>query len=114
MKLEYTETTFKDSKWTLFSQGAAGGKTLTPYAYVAIQAPEHVAVEVFRKLLSIDPLDCYCEHCGPDYTIREVDDPAFLAHFTSHVSIYIIRADAIPYILKGIWELPRWVQEEEV
>src|SRR3990172_240270 len=109
----YTENTFKNSKWTLFHQGAAGGKKLTPYDFIAVQAPRGVAEDVVRKAFGVDPNYVHCQHCGTDYNVSESEDLNWLWNFSSHVSLMVIRHDAIPYFAKGIWNMPKWEEIEE-
>lgn len=104
-KMTYSESTFKHYKWTVFSQGAAGGKTLAPWDYIAIQAPRGVAEDIMRKN-HLDPHEMHCFHCGEDWSISEdVEKPWEFLSWSSHSSMLTIRHDCIGYLDVGYWKI---------
>jgi len=105
-KYPIRETTYAKSKFTVYQQGAAGGASLTPFDFIAIQAPRGVADDVMRIWFGVEPGKESCGHCGPDFSVYEDTDAEFINGSTRTTST--IRADALPYILNGVWKPKRW------
>lgn len=109
--VKYTEETFAGSNWTHFHEVSCR-KRLTPFTHILVQAPRGVAEDVLRAFFGVDPNGSHCEEHGKDYGIYEdCTEPAYL--LKQHGSIYIISADAIPYVIAGIWPKPAWVEAEK-
>lgn len=106
-KVQYGEETFKNSNWTMFQQGSAGGKRLSPWDHIIIQAPLGVACDVMRNGFELDPYGVHCAHCGEDFSIYEDMErsPDFLFQYPGHHSIFIVCGDAVPYYASGNWKV---------
>lgn len=101
----HTEYTFKDSKWTVFHTGYAGGAGLSPFTYIAIQAPTGVAVDIMSKH-GLNPFYQHCEHCGDDFVVHEqVEEPWVMLSWNSHASMMCYRYDTVPYLDAKLWRI---------
>lgn len=106
----YAENTFKGSKWTVFGQGACGGRPKSPFAKIAFQCPRGVAEDIMRKG-GLDPNYETCHHCGVDWNVYEdVEDPAvFISHNIGHTSILVFGYSCIGYLDARVWKLEDWL-----
>lgn len=108
------EETFKDSKFTVFTEPACHGPHL-PWNKILVQAPRGVAEDLMRNWFGVNLSEVTCDEHGSTWDVDEnVDilDPLWAKWFwtsggSGEGSFYVVGYGHVTYMVNNIWENDR-------